>query len=370
VAIFGSGGLVGSTVARTLAAFPDITRIVMCDVNPEALEVEAMDVETIAEKYRIESLVVDQRVIDMRDENAIAEFIKTEKPDGIIQAAIPYSWYKISRTLPTDVWHKVHLEGRLGPWLPLFLLLPLKLMRGRAKAGSTVPVVQISFPDAVNPALKGAGLCPTSGAGNSESVATVMRVVAATRLGAPVRDVTLRMVAHHFHSGFMRSPATLDELNEFPLWYRINCAGEDVTDRLAGNEFMAEVRRRFPYQRPLYAATSAAKNMLRILRDDHTITHVCSPGGLPGGFDARLTRNGAVPVWHADLPEAKAMKLVHHAATGDGIQEIAADGSVVFTKRANDALKKYIGYDCPVLRVDETEQRADELVNCLKAAVA
>jgi hypothetical protein len=207
-----------------------------------------------------------------------------------------------------------------------------------------------------------------SGAGNTESVATVMRVLEASRLSVPVRDVTVRMVAHHFHSGFMRSDAKNEELAVYPMWYRVYCESQDVTDRFTGDEFTTELRRRFPHQRPLYAASSAVKNVVRIVRDDRSLTHVCSPGGLPGGFDCRLSRAGAEPVWHPELPEAEAMDLVRNAAVGDGIEAFEDDGSVRFTERAHRALKTYIGYDCPVLRPDEVEARADELVARLNEA--
>lgn len=368
VAVFGAGGGVGATVSRLLAAVPDVTRLWMFDINDRALAEESMDASAIAEKQRNESLRVETRVLDMRDEEAVAEAITTSQADILIQAAIPYSWYRIARTLPPDTWRQVFLEGRLGPWLPLFSVLPVKLMRGRKLAGVDTPVVQISFPDGVNPMLAGMGMAPTSGAGNTESVATVMRVVVAERLGVPVRDVTVRMVGHHFHSGFMRSDAPNSELETYPLWYRLYCAGEDVTARFQDDAFITELRQRFPFQRPLYAASSAVQNALRILRDDRTVSHVCSPGGLPGAFDARLGRDGAEVVWHSELPEPEAMELVRKCAEGDGIAGYDANGSVRFTERAHAALVKHLNYDCPVLKPDEVEERADELVARLNEA--
>jgi hypothetical protein len=163
----------------------------------------------------------------------------------------------------------------------------------------------------------------------------------------------------------MRSPAENAELVDYPLFYRISVAGEDFTERFQGDESVTELRRRFPHQRPLYAASSAVKNGMRVLREDRTLTHVCSPAGLPGAFDARLSRDGAEVVYHPDLPEAAAMELVRKSAVGDGIDAYLDDGSVRFTERAHAALVKHIGYDCAVLRPDEIEARADELVERL-----
>ncbi|MCB1387622.1 MAG: saccharopine dehydrogenase NADP-binding domain-containing protein [Rhodobacteraceae bacterium] len=368
VAIYGAGGGVGAQVARELARADDVTTLYLYDINADALQAEAMDAVNVAEKYRGGSLEVVTQVLDMKNEDAVAQSIAAAKADVLIQAAIPFSWYRISRTLPPDVWKNVFMEGRLGPWLPLFTLLPVKLMRGRRMAGVTTPVVQISLPDCVNPLLSGMGMEPTCGAGNTDSVTAVLKARAARKLGVPLRDLTVRMVAHHFHSGFMRSPAKNDELQTYPWWFKVYAAGVDVTDQFTSDEFLTEWRAHFPLQRPLYAASSAAKNTLRILRDDPTITHVVAPGGLAGGVDCRLTSAGAVPVWHPEMPEAKAMELLRKAGEGDGIAGYDADGSARITERAHAALVKYMNYDCPVLRPAEVEERAEELVAKLNEA--
>lgn len=368
VAIFGAGGGVGAQVTRELARADDITELHLFDINADALRAEAMDAINVAEKYRGGSLEVVTQVLDMSSEEAIAAAISAAAADVLIQAAIPFSWYRISRTLPPDVWKNVFLEGRLGPWLPLFTLLPVKLMRGRKMAGVDTPVVQISLPDCVNPVLAGMGLTPTCGAGNTDSVGAVLKARAAKRLGVPLRDLSVRMVAHHFHSGFMRSPARNEELETYPWWFKVHAAGVDVTDQFTSDEFLTEWRAHFPLQRPLYAASSAAKNTLRILRDDPTITHVVAPGGLAGGVDCRLTSKGAVPVWHPEMPEDKAMALLRKAGEGDGIAGYDADGSARITERAHAALVKYMNYDCAVLRPSEVEDRAGELIAKLNEA--
>lgn len=368
IAIFGAGGGVGAQVARELARADDVTRLCLYDINAEALQAEAMDAMNVADKYRGGSLEVTTQVLDMKNEDAVASAIAEARADVLIQAAIPFSWYRISRTLPPDVWRNVFLEGRLGPWLPLFTLLPVKLMRGRKLAGVETPVVQISLPDCVNPVLAGMGMAPTCGAGNTDSVTAVLRHRAAKKLNVPARDLTIRMVAHHFHSGFMRSPARNEELQDYPWWFKVYAAGVDVTDQFRSDEFLSEWRAHFPHQRPLYAASSAAKNTLRILRDDPTLTHVVAPGGLAGGVDCRLTSKGAEPVWHPEMPEDKAMELLRKAGEGDGIAGYDADGSARITERAHAALVKYIGYDCPVLRPAEVEDRAGELVARLNEA--
>ena len=144
VAVFGAAGLVGSCVTREFAHVPDITTIHLVDVNARSMEIEATDAAMVAEKLRAESLEVRTHVVDMMDEAAIASFLTRARPDVVVQAATPRNWYSFPGRFDPEVWQRLNHEGRMGPWLPLFLVLPAKLMSGRKMAGATMPVVQIS----------------------------------------------------------------------------------------------------------------------------------------------------------------------------------------------------------------------------------
>ena len=54
----------------------------------------------------------------------------------------------------------------------------------------------------------------------------------------------------------------------------------------------------------------------------------------------------------------------------DGIEEIKEDGTVVFTKKSAEIMKEMLGYDCPILKLDESENRAKELIQLYKAFMA
>ncbi|WP_143194066.1 hypothetical protein [Micromonospora sp. CB01531] len=361
VAVFGAGGLVGATVARMMALAPEVTRLHLFDINESALRVEAMDAAMTAEKLRPQSLTVHTRTVDMTNVEAVAEAIDQAAPDVLLQAAIPRSWYSFPHRFDPVTWRRLNREARMGPWLPLFMLLPMKLMQGRAQAGSTAPVVQISYPDAVNPALAAAGLAPICGSGNSENICTVMRVVAAEHLGLPVQDVYVRLIANHFHAWALA--ADDPEFAERPMWYRILVGPDDVTETVTTDAYWADVRQRYPRTRPAFAATSAVKNASRLLRDDLTLSHVTGPGGLIGGVDARLGRSGVELVWPSGISEVEARQLLARAQQGDGIERIADDGAVHFTEGSAQAMRELMNYDCDVLQPDEVEQRAEELMS-------
>lgn len=362
-AVFGANGLVGSTVASTLAQVPEITRIRLFDIDSSRLDVEAMDVAMIAEKMRPQSIEVTTHTVDMRNVPRLAQAIDDAQPDVLLNAAIPRNWYSFPRRFDPEVWRKLNLEAKMGPWLPLFLVLPMKLMQARQMAGSTAAVVQISYPDAVNATLAAAGLAPETGCGNSQNINTVMRVVAARHLEVPVRDVTVQLVANHFHAWALAADAP--EMAERPMYYRIFSNERDVTERLDVPTYWNEVRRLYPRQRPAFAATSAVQNAVRLIRDDFTTGHVNSPGGLIGGVEARLGRGSVEVVWPVGITEADGLALLANAQQGDGIRGIAENGDVAFVPECAEAMRTYLKYDCDVLPFVDVEARADELIERL-----
>jgi len=363
VAVFGGAGLVGSTVTRELAHFPDVTSIHLFDVNARAMEIEATDAAMVAEKLRPESLRVQTQVLDMMDPAAIAEALSSCGADVVIQAATPRNWYSFPGRFEPDVWRRLNHEGRMGPWLPLFLLLPANLMTGRQLAGLSMPVVQISYPDAVNAVLAAVDLTPTCGCGNSENIATIMRLVAAEHLDVAVQDVRVQLVANHFHAWALA--ADDPEMTERPMWFRIYARAAEVTKQLDNETYWAHVRRIYPRQRPMFAATSAVQNAVRLLRDDRTLSHVTAPGGFPGGVDTRLGADGPEIVLPDELPEADAIALLTRAQQGDGIDGIDPDGSVRMVPQCAEVMREITGYDCDVLRFGEVADRAAELIERL-----
>lgn len=362
-AVFGASGLVGSTVAATLAQVPEITQVHLFDLDKGRVDIEAMDVAMIAEKMRPQSIQVTGHGVDMRDVDALAAAIDDIRPDVMINAAIPRNWYSFPARFEPEVWRKLNLEAKMGPWLPLFLVLPMKLMQARQASGVDAAVVQISYPDAVNATLAAVGLAPDAGCGNSQNINTVMRIVAARQLKVPVRDVTVQLVANHFHAWALAADAP--EMERRPMYYSIFRLQEDVTDVVDTPEYWSEVRRLYPRQRPAFAATSAVQNAVRLTRADATTGHVNSPGGLIGGVEARLGRGTVEVVWPQGLTPSDGLALLATAQQGDGIAGISAEGDVSFVPECAEAMRTYLGYDCDVLRFADVEARADELIERL-----
>jgi hypothetical protein len=165
VAVFGVGD-VGQNILRGLVTYKEITRIWAFSLNICRLEVIAADIAAIA-GYREHSPEIMFCQLDIRNSAQLSEALMKAKPDVIVNAATLQSWWAITQ-LPSEIRRKLEVGARFGPWLPMHLTLALNLMRSQSEADSKIPVVNVAFPDAVNPVLGRLGLAPTCGAGNSE----------------------------------------------------------------------------------------------------------------------------------------------------------------------------------------------------------
>jgi len=337
-------------------------------VDEARLTAEVTDAAAVASFVdggaRIEPLVVD-----MRNTDALAAVLTRIQPDVVVNTATLQSWWVITQ-LPQPLWRRLEEQARFGPWLPMHLTLALKLMQALKAAGLASAVVNVAFPDAVNPVLAGLGLAPTCGAGNSDLLRAGIRSAAARRLNVPVRDVTAYLLAHHFHVVyFWMELERKDSPADHPYFLRVMVGDADVTTELGAESLLAEAGRALPRGRAIMARTAAgtAEKVRRLLRDDQRLTHAPGPAGLVGGYDVRLSRSGARVVLPRGVSFQQARAMMEQAQRGDGIESIQADGSVVFRRSAHEAMREVLGYDCPLLRPSESEARADELRARLEA---
>jgi hypothetical protein len=70
------------------------------------------------------------------------------------------------------------------------------------------------------------------------------------------------------------------------------------------------------------------------------------------------------------VDEEEARRITERAQRGDGIESIAADGVVRFTREAAEAMREVLGYDCSELRPEEADDRVVELRARLAELVA
>jgi len=366
VAVLGTGDL-GGSVLRVLAQTPEVSRLYALDVNEARLTAEVADAVAVA-SYAEGSNRIEPVVVDMRNTDALATALARIQPDVVVNTATLQSWWVITQ-LPQPLWRRLEEEARYGPWLPMHMTLALKLMQALRIAGLGSMVVNLAFPDAVNPVLAGLGLAPTCGAGNSDLLRAGIRWAAARRRNVPVRDVAVYLLAHHFHVVyFWMELERRESLVDYPYWLRVTVRDADVTEELGAESLLVEAGRALPRGRAIMSRTaaSAAEKVRYLLRDNGGITHTPGPAGLAGGYDVQLSRSGALVALPKGVSFEQARTMMEQAQRGDGIESIRADGSVVFGRMAHETMRDVLGYDCPLLRPNDCEARADELLARLK----
>jgi hypothetical protein len=361
VAVVGAGD-VGSAVLRHLALSGEIGELWALDVDAERARRAAADAAAVA-LYTGTPPRVASRAVDVLSSEALHGTLGAIDPQLVVQAATLQSWWVLTQ-LPEDLWRRLEVGARFGPWLPFHLVPARNVMSALRGLGTEPPVVNVAFPDAVNAVLAADGLAPTCGAGNSDLLRPGIRVAAAARLGVPPDRVELEWIGHHYHVvHFWMGLDAVEQLDPATYHLRLLVDGEDVSDRLDAREMLSAAGTDLPPGRLIgeRTAASAAKNALLLLRSGGADDHAPAPNGLVGGYDVRFEA-GEVRLRLPDgLGEEDARAVCERAQRGDGIESIATDGAVRFTAEAAETMREILGYDCDLLRPEEADDRVVEL---------
>ncbi|MFF8288717.1 hypothetical protein ACF068_05715 [Streptomyces sp. NPDC016309] len=306
------------------------------------------------------SCPVEPLVQDLDDVAGTAEAIARFAPDIVFAAASRQSWHVLSQ-LPPDRFARIS-AAHFGPWLPMHLDPVLKLMRAVRAAGSHATVVNAAYPDAVHPALHGAGLSPHLGIGNVANSVPALAAIAAEHLGCAPADVQPRFVAHHFVSH--RISRTGDSGGAaFDLTFRRGT--DDVTAALPTDTLFHRMRtdyRRTGGREGQMMTAASALSVLEPLATGTTAT-VHAPGwhGLPGGYPVRITPDGTALDLPPGLDRRAAVEINLDGQRHDGIARIGEDGLVEFTEEAVEVMRTELGHHCKELALADVEEAAVEL---------
>jgi hypothetical protein len=371
VAVVGAGD-VGGAVLRHLAASGEVGALWALDVDAERARRAAADAAAVA-LYSGEPPRVGSAPVDVLSPGALEEALRAIEPDVVVQAATLQSWWVLTQ-LPEHLWRRLEVGARFGPWLPFHLVPARNVVQAVRQLDAATPVVNIAFPDAVNAVLAAAGQAPTCGAGNSDLLRSGIRLAAAARLGVAPERIDLEWIGHHYHVVYYWMG--LDEVEELdPSTYhlRVLLDGEDLAaERVDAVETLAAAGRDLPPGRLIgeRTAASAAKNVRLLMRPGPTDDHAPAPNGLVGGYDVRFERGAVQLRLPRGVDEEEARRITERAQRGDGIESIAADGVVRFTREAAEAMREVLGYDCSELRPEEADDRVVELRARLAELVA
>lgn len=363
VLLVGMGGL-GPWLLERLVRADGVGAVTVGDVDltraAAAASCAQLGVELAGSDVR-----VNARSLDLLDVERTTRLLDELRPDVIVQGAslLPVDrWWSIARQ--PDVGPRLQAAG-LGPWLPLQLLLPMRLMEAMAAAASPARVVNLSYPDGVNAVLARLGHPAPLGAGNVQLLATAVRHAAAAHHGVTADRVQVRMAAHYAHlrwaMGAGLRPATHGVL-------RIAVDGRDETAAVDPYELLRAGGGAIPWGAGCHPLTAAALVDLieRIGGGVETPTHMPGACGLPGGYPVRVGPDGV----RLDPPEGHDVEQLvagqRDAQRGDGIDRIADDGTVTLTDEAADHMGALFGHRHRELAPDAVAARAAELLEALQ----
>lgn len=239
-------------------------------------------------------------------------------------------------------------------------LAPMAMFRARlAEAGIASAWIAASFPDVINPSLARSGLGPTCGIGNvREPIAKIQASVGRSLAVAPTR-VAVRLVAQHaFEYGVFQANPPL-ELPPYLL--EVMVGGRDCTK--LGH---AALREPFPFPYDLHfnriTASAAIDGMRALVAPQPMRTHLPGIRDLVGGYPV-IVENGKIRLDLAQgWSEAAAVATNEASLRWDGVESIAADGTIVFTTATIEALRALTGATIESAHPDTAAAQAQRIM--------
>ncbi len=358
IMIIGLGDL-GGHVLEMLVRAPGYRKIITADVNEDwtyrKTNIAAFGASQLGHYPELEFVKIDLYNIDQS-----AEIISKYKPEVIYSAVSLQSWWVINN-LPKEVFEELDI-ARFGPWLPMHLTLVYKLMQAVKLTGLDIKVINSAFPDATHTVLDKVGLAPTIGIGNVANPVPSIRSSIAYRLQRPMKDVTVFFFAQHYVSHYLPRFGTAGGA---PYYLKAMVDGEDVTNEVNMEEVFADIPIRFRRSGgrdgQILTASSAVGITLAVADDTGDFMHAPGPSGLPGGYPVQVDRNGGRVVLPKGLTIEEAVRINEEGQRYDGIERIDEDGTVTYAEKSAEIMKKMVGYDCKVMKLEETEEQSKEL---------
>jgi hypothetical protein len=352
-------GDLGGHVLEMLVRAPGARRIITADINEDwayrKTNIAAFGASQLGFFPEMESTKIDLFDIDQA-----SEIIAKYNPEIIYSAVSLQSWWVIN-TLPVEVFEQLDI-ARFGPWLPMHLTLVYKLMQAVKQTGLDIKVINSAFPDATHAVLKTVELAPTIGIGNVANPVPAIRSSIAYQLGRQMKEIEVLFFAQHYVSHYLPRFGTTGEA---PFHLTVLADGRDITADVNIEDAFAEIPTRF--RRPggkdgqILTASSAAAITLAMANDSGKIMHAPGPGGLPGGYPVRVDKNGGKVILPKGLSLEEAIRINEEGQRYDGIDKIDADGTVIYAEKSVAIMKDMLGWDCPQMKLEESEEHSREL---------
>ena len=347
VLVIGPGDM-GARVMTGLAFTPGVHELVLAGVPAAAGE------EVVGMVRSTTDVAARFNVADCTDHSVVEALLADAKPDVIVQcASLTSPWALTGRT--DDAARAIASAG-LAVTLPMQLPVVRSVMSAVRATGFAGPVANLSFPDVTNGVLDRLGLAPTIGLGNVTMQLLRVRGALRAELGPEAELPLVRVIGHHNQVyPVMRAEPPADPNDRVRVF--LGEHGERA-DHLAyvGHPYAAGV---------VYNQVTAAAciGVVEALLPGAPATRISAPApfGLPGGYPV-VIEDGAIRL---DLPPGQeldeASAWQSSIARNDGVESIAADGTLTFTERARDAVAKAAPWLTDPLHPDEAFERAGRI---------
>lgn len=358
-------GVVGEWVVEFLARSSGIGAVTAADINRRRGEavVWRAAVGAMHEGY---ANALSFREIDLRNVDATATLIREIRPSVILHAATLLPIPVMAQRLPPDLFSRMRKAG-FGAWLPLHLLLTMRLMQAVQQVEDPPDVIDFPFPDFVNPVLGNLGLAPLAGCGNVDNTAGLLRLMVAQKWNVDPRDVHVYMIAPHaVNEAFTRDGSSAG--HEYHC--RVYVSGIDVTPEVPVEQMLAEGTAKISAgPGEARVASSGVRAALLLLRNTREHTHAAGPKGLPGGYPVRLAPGNVEILLPPGLEMKEALRINTAGQAPAGIARIGPDGTVYCTETAVHFMKEEFGYDAQAFKPSDADERANELLERFRGRV-
>ncbi len=298
-------------------------------------------------------------LLDVENIERTAETIARFRPT-IILCAATLRPLDTTHTLPEQITKQL-AAAPMGPRLPFYLLLVYRLMQALHLAKHPAIVLNAIYPDVVHPILSKVGLAPTTGIGDLANNIPAIRLAVAWKLGKPLEQIEVRLVAARHVSYWM----SRSDSGNAPLHLTILVNGEDQSHLLDQKTLFkalpGTLKRIGGTTGLLMTATSAAAIYTAIVENIGRVEHAPGPNGLPGGYPVRVDSQGVQLALPEGLSREAAIRLNQAGLACDGIERIEENGTVYFTEKEATIYKTLFGYECQRMPLHEVEHWAREL---------
>jgi hypothetical protein len=247
----------------------------------------------------------------------------------------------------------------------LHLSLMQKFRNRIVQSGVNSFWIGASFPDVINAMLNRTGFGPDCGIGNVQEPIAKIKMGVGRAFNCSPKDVDVKLVAQHAFEYYVLNDHKPDKLPPYLL--KATVSDQDVTQ--IAEDVLREV---FPFPYDLHfnrvTASSGLVALHALVGEKEKSIHLPGIGAIVGGYPVRAGKSCIT----IDLPDEwsleQAIAVNEASLKWDGIDEMAQDGTIVFTVETQKALRKLIGKNIEALSTETAQDQANDLLHALRYA--